>query len=110
MGVLVNYKIDLTSDEVLLIGTGLDLLPHGKVSALVRKVQAQIIEQELAAKAAVATGADASGAVVSGAGVAGSITQPKPNKGGRPRKLREVAVPIEAAVPFINGGSVSEGA
>lgn len=87
----MNYKIELTPDEVMLIGAGLDLLPHGKVSALVRKVQGQINGQDAAA----------------------AVTPPDPpqRKPGRPQKLR--AVPIEVATDHgINGdaAAVSQGA
>lgn len=50
MGVLVKYSLgELTADEVRLIGSGLDLLPHGKVGALAIKLQQQVFAQEKAA-------------------------------------------------------------
>ena len=49
MGVLVNYTIsNLTVDEIRILGEAVDLLPHGKVQALVAKIQVQISEQERA--------------------------------------------------------------
>lgn len=48
MGVLVIYRIELTSTDLLLLGRGIDLLPHGEVKDLVKRVQEQIGAQEAA--------------------------------------------------------------
>ena len=100
MGVLVNYTIELTPEEVLLFGMGLDLLPHGKVAALVRKVQAQINGQETAIRAQTIQGAELGGQMA-------DVPKPLKRKNGRPHKIRETSIPIEAAVHLTNGGAVS---
>jgi hypothetical protein len=45
MGVLVNFKIDLTSQDIELIGRLLDEQPYKLVAPLVQRVQAQINAQ-----------------------------------------------------------------
>lgn len=51
MGPLVNFKIELTASDIALIGSLLDEQPYKRVVDLVRRVQAQINEQEQAALA-----------------------------------------------------------
>lgn len=47
MGILVTYKFeDLTAEEVVALGQGLDFLPHGRVRKLVDRLQAQITAQD----------------------------------------------------------------
>lgn len=49
MGVLVKYRIEnLTADDIILIGSAIDTLPHGKVQNLVHRMQAQITTQDTA--------------------------------------------------------------
>jgi hypothetical protein len=48
VGVLTTYRLDLTADEVVLVGQAIDMLPHGKVARLHNKIQLQIIEQDRA--------------------------------------------------------------
>lgn len=52
MGVLVIYNIRFTLEGIKLVGDALDLLPHGKVAAMVNNIQSQIIEQERALREA----------------------------------------------------------
>lgn len=50
MGILVTYKFeDMSAEDVVLVGQGLDFLPHGRVRKLVDKLQAQITAQDAAA-------------------------------------------------------------
>lgn len=60
MGVLVNYKLDLSPEDVVLIGEALDLLPHGRVQKLFAKIQPQLSEQEAAERARLAAEQEAS--------------------------------------------------
>jgi hypothetical protein len=51
MGVLVKYKFEnMSAEDLVLIGVALDALPHGKVSGLVARMQAQISTQDRAAQ------------------------------------------------------------
>lgn len=45
MGVLVNFKIELTSEDIELIGKLLDEQPYKLVAPLAKRVQAQIDAQ-----------------------------------------------------------------
>jgi thioredoxin-like negative regulator of GroEL len=49
MGVLVNFKIELTAADIELIGQLLDDQPYKLVAPLARRVQAQIDAQNAAA-------------------------------------------------------------
>lgn len=52
MGVLVNYSITISADDLAVIGSALDALPHGQVAPVVARIQRQITQQDVAAKAA----------------------------------------------------------
>lgn len=63
MGILVTYKFeDMTAQDVVLLGQGLDFMPHGRVRALVDKLQAQITAQDTGHPAAAADAVDGSAA------------------------------------------------
>lgn len=47
MGVLVIFKIDLTADDIELIGRLLDEQPYKLVAPLAKRMQAQIDAQQL---------------------------------------------------------------
>jgi hypothetical protein len=49
MGVLVNFKIDLSANDIELIGSMIDEQPYKLVAVMARKIQAQIDAQIAAA-------------------------------------------------------------
>lgn len=38
----MNYRINLTAEDLTTLGAALDLLPHGKAAPIVRRIQVQI--------------------------------------------------------------------
>lgn len=104
MGVLVNYTISLSGEDLKLIGEALDAMPYGRVGSLVNVLQSQINAQEAVASQRAAAGLEQAKEALRQEGRAQLLKEQQQVQDSTPRRAKPKRTP--KSVTTSNGGNL----